>query len=112
MKSSYHLVNESGDIAVMAFLTPDCSERNRWFLNRIAVARGTNKGEGWGTKLLEQICSEADREQAELILGVDPDDADRFNDVVNFYVRYGFEALDGNRLDPIHNCMLRKPKTT
>ena len=111
MQDSYHIKKDSGEIAVMAFLSPDINMRseNRWILNRIAVARGTNTGAGWGTKLLELITTQAEAEKVTLLLGVDPDDPQKFWPLVKWYRRYGFTSAK-SRMSRVQNVMIRRPQ--
>lgn len=117
MKDTYFLKDDKGQISVLAYLTPDftnLNEQQRFVLNRIEVARGTEKGQGWGTKLLTQLCQEADQEGVELLLGVSPDDYGYFRRLVGWYERFGFAAAQLYRkqeqVTPTYNLMLRTPK--
>lgn len=127
MKDSYYLSepNPNPDIVfptirVMAYLSPDFTALNemnprhqRYMLNRIEVARGTDKGQGWGTKLLEQICRDADQENVALLLGVSPDDDAYFERLVGWYRRHGFVAYNAQHdydvVNQVYNVMIRVP---
>lgn len=125
MKDTYFLKHaDTGHIAVLAYLSPNFGYTRvspdfaiapandaipRYLLNRIEVARGTEKGQGWGTKLLQQICAEADQEQVELLLGVSPDDDSYFWPLARWYAKFGFRRFR-SQLNPAFNTMLRIPK--
>ncbi len=133
MKDSYFLsepdpnpLKVSPVIRIFAFLSPDWSAPvdidpnfpqlpqfphfSRYMLNRIEVARGTPKHQGWGTRLMMQICQEADEENVELILGVSPDDLNDFDWLVDFYKKFGFTTFLKDRpLDQYYNVMIRYP---
>lgn len=111
MQNSYFLKNDDGEVTVLAYLTPDVSmgHEGRWILNRIAVARGTDKGQGWGTKLLTLITEQADDEKATLWLGVSPDVPGYFRRLVKWYTRHGFRPLK-RTVGPVNNVMVRPPK--
>lgn len=110
MEVSYHLRDEQGNIAVVAYLVPDFRQEGRWDLNRIAVMRGTPKGRGWGTDLLKVICAEADKEGCELVLGVSPDDPLAFRRLVRWYQKHGFTRWGRGKITPYHNLMIRYPR--
>lgn len=114
MKETYYLQDGSdyGTITVLAYLTHDfesTAEKPRYMLNRIEVASGTPTHQGWGTKLLQQICDDADKEQVELILGVSPDDDQWFWPLARWYDRFHFR-MHRDKLTPVFNVMLRKPQ--
>lgn len=109
MRALYYLKNDRNQIKAIAYLTPD-TFTNTYLLNRIEVARGTNKGEGWGTKLLTQICQAADQENVELVLGVSPDDEMLFWPLVHWYIKFGFEAFLEGPLNLYQNVMIRRPR--
>lgn len=113
MRSSYHLCEGEGDdgeIIAMAFLTPDVTLNydQRWILNRIQVNRDY-RGQGIGTRLLIQICEEADRNGDTLWLGVSPDGPGYFKRLVAWYRRHGFKPLK-RTVGHVHNVMVRQPR--
>lgn len=101
---------DTKQIQVVAYLTPDFDRHygNRWWLNRIEVMRGTPKGQGLGTKLLQHICAEADMQRAELWLGVDSDMPGYFRRLVRWYTRHGFTPVK-RPLSIVNNVMRREP---
>jgi GNAT superfamily N-acetyltransferase len=111
VKDSYHLKEEAppGTIVAMAFLTRDVvsGEADLWWLNRIQVNRD-RRGEGLGTKLLEEILADADHDGATLLVGVEPDTRGMFRKLANWYTRHGFKPTKG-RLTQYFNVMVRRP---
>lgn len=119
MKDFYYLTEPNPDptivfpiIRVMAYLTPDFSDPSYPFLlNRIEVARGTPKHQGWGSKLLTEITNQADNEHVTLILGVSPDEEEWFSPLVAWYTRFGFVPSDKSHpVDRFYNVLIREPQ--
>lgn len=114
MQSSYHLVDDDGNVVAMAFLTPDVTGiggplwNNKWIVNRICVVTGKEKGQGLGEKLLTILCEDADRVGATLWLGVSPDQPGYFKRLASWYARHGFKPLK-RRLGYVNNIMVRVP---
>ena len=111
MKDNYSIADDNDRLMANAYLTPDVLEdqagRNTWTVNRIQVLTTRARGEGWGTKLLEQICAEADAEGANLMLGVSPDEPRYFRRLVAWYRRHGFVPYKRRTVSPVHNLMMR-----
>lgn len=109
MKDSYSLTDDSGRIVAMAFMSPDFNmgRRERWFLNRIVVRDIADRGKGYGSRLLDTICAEADAEGVDLLLGVEPDPfmpkVLNYRQLASWYRSRGFRRLKGN-------VMIRHPK--
>lgn len=113
MRDSYYLPDRSGMPSVSAYLSYNVLAhsvgQNSWYLSRIAVMRGNDTGKGLGTELLTKVCAVADAEQATLMLGVDPDEPQYFNRLVDWYSRHGFKPV-GGWMSRLNNVMVREPE--
>jgi ribosomal protein S18 acetylase RimI-like enzyme len=62
-----------------------------WVITRINVPR-EHRGQGLGSKMLKEICADADKEGCSLGLDVSPSDGLDYDQLVAWYKRYGFKS--------------------
>jgi ribosomal protein S18 acetylase RimI-like enzyme len=60
-----------------------------WYIHRINVPRQF-RGQGYGSKLLKEITFDADNENVELRLDINPSDGLHLNQLRDWYERYEF----------------------
>ena len=81
------------------------ADPNEYYIHRINVPDGS-RGLGHGSKILKQICDDADREGAVLILDVVASGPLGFDELVAWYSRYGFDHQDIS----LPGWMIRRPQ--
>lgn len=107
MKHSYYLpgIRATADLMQMDQGPGD------WLVTRIEVAENL-RGRGFARQLLQLVCDDADREQVSLSLVVCPDLSPRsltWNQLYEWYERYGFQAYAGPNGAEDWDCMVRFP---
>jgi predicted GNAT family acetyltransferase len=66
-------------------------DHNVWILTRINIPK-SERGKGYGTKLLKKILDHADRESAVIVLAVSASDGLANKQLCRWYARHGFRA--------------------
>lgn len=93
MKTSYTILMPSGIRPAIA----DVSELGTglYEINRINVPQ-EHRGKGYGTKILQQILDDADKEQVKLVLSVFSSDMRgimKNDELIAWYMRHGFKMV-------------------
>jgi predicted GNAT family N-acyltransferase len=65
-----------------------------WIITRINVPMQF-RGKGFGSELLKQICSDADKEKQTLFLEIQSSDGLSYRELEEWYLRYGFRNCKG-----------------
>ena len=90
------------DTRTIADLAQPGELTENWTITRINVLREF-RGQKLGTKMLERILRDADREQVTLQLEPSPSDGLNYTQLVDWYKRHGFKLTQ-------HGYMKRRPK--
>lgn len=99
MKDNYTLPNLRVSADLLAVKTP-----KRYILTRLEVGQEI-RTKGYAGKLLNLVLSDADKEQATILLSVVPDGTGLgFYQLTLFYMRRGFEFMNDSEIN-----MIRKP---
>jgi ribosomal protein S18 acetylase RimI-like enzyme len=95
MKDIYYLGSSIRATACTMSVRLDEYDIDGYIITRIEVAPNL-RGRGYGTRLLELVCYEADEEQQTLYLEVQPDGSWgslTYDQLRKWYERYGFETF-------------------
>lgn len=104
MQSSYYNVAEGASINLMGTLP----YHENWYLVTGVSVQFRFRGRGAASRLLKQVCADADREGVTLLLSIQPDGTGLgYEELRAFYARNGF-AMFGSEED----AMIREPRLT
>lgn len=109
-----YFINEGHDRSCFAYLVPAIGSQwgedssDKWLITSIRASYA-GRGKGLGTRVLQAIVEDADKEGCVLLLGVYPENPARFERLIMWYKRFGFEPYSGRRTTRISNMMIRNP---
>lgn len=108
MKDSYVDVEHWATISLMPWVVD--GRANEWLITGVNVQYAF-RGQGWASRLFDQVVADADAEGATLILNVDPDGTGLgLHELRAFYGRRDFRPW-GPDPEHIENGMRRDPRT-
>lgn len=101
MKETYHLrLEDPPGLAILDVAGPKSVKQ--LVLTRVNVPK-KHRGNGHASTLLKMALEDADQEGITLVLGVVPSDGLDAETLTAWYLRNGFEVMEGN-------ILIRKPK--